>query len=133
MMMDTDTDVDNNADTDTDTDGSDSEDHNDLIEDLAEEYLLGQSCCYITRPGSYRKQTIDNIAKLERMSEREFRACMRMSRANFDRLLGLIGNHSVFQSRGTKPQEPTAVQIALGLDCLGHFGNGMGITRLSSQ
>ncbi|KAI9241645.1 MAG: hypothetical protein BYD32DRAFT_468819 [Podila humilis] len=67
------------------------------------------------------------------MSEREFRACMRMSRASFDRVLSLIGDHPVFQSRGTKPQEPAAVQISLALDHLGHFGNGMGITRLSSQ
>ncbi|KAG0326255.1 hypothetical protein BG000_001487 [Podila horticola] len=44
----------------------------------------------------------------------------------------LIGDHPVFQSRGTKPQEPAAVQIAPALDRLGHFGNGMGMPVIES-
>lgn len=42
----------------------------------------------------------------------------------------LIADHKVFQSRSNQKQEPVAVQLALALDYLGHFGNGMAITHL---
>lgn len=64
---------------DADTDGSDTDDDDDLIKDLAEEYMLAQSCRYIARSGYCRKQTTDNIAKLEEMTDCKFQASILLS------------------------------------------------------
>ncbi|KFH68198.1 hypothetical protein MVEG_05017 [Podila verticillata NRRL 6337] len=93
---------------DSDSDDSSSDDDDDPIADLAEEYILAGNSCYLNRPGTYRRQTVNNIETLQRMTE-------------------------LFQSRSNRKQEPVAVQLALALDRLGHFGNGMAITRLSHQ
>lgn len=119
---------------DSDYDSSESDDDGDGdTADLIQEMVISESCHYLQRPGLYRKQTVNNLEKLQKMTERECRSNLRMSRAIFGRLLLMIANHDVFQSHSNRKQEPVAVQLALALDRLGHYGNGMSFIRLLTQ
>ncbi|KFH62938.1 hypothetical protein MVEG_10976 [Podila verticillata NRRL 6337] len=117
---------------DSDSDCSESENDDDNIADLMEEMVLAESCRYLQRPGMYRKQVVNNLESLQTMTEHECRSNLRMSWASFDRLLLMIADHEVFQSHSNRKQEPVAVQLALALDRLGHYGNGMNFICLST-
>jgi hypothetical protein len=56
---------------------------------------------------------------------RTLRSMFRMDPDSLDRVITTLGTHSVYQSRGTKPQKPAALQIGIALyyfggDCSKH-------------
>ncbi|KAF8931151.1 hypothetical protein BGZ58_007796 [Dissophora ornata] len=44
----------------------------------------------------------------------------------------MIAEHQVFKNNSYKEQEEVAVQLAITLDRLGHYGNGMGLKHLGA-
>jgi hypothetical protein len=52
-----------------------------------------------------------------------FRKKLRVSPQVFDRLVQLIDHHHIFHNDSNVPQQPTPIQLAIFLVCLGHYGN----------
>lgn len=92
---------------DSNTDELSSDDDYDPTEDLAEEYVLAQTSRYLS--GLDHIDDRQSTISTQRMTEHELHAILRMSRRSFDRLLTVIADHSVFQSRSNRKQEPVAV------------------------
>lgn len=84
---------------DSNYDSSESDD--DDIAGLAQDMVLSESYRYLQRPGMYRKPSVNNLEHLQKITERECRSNLQMGRASFDRLLLMITDHDVFQSRMT--------------------------------
>ncbi|KAF9079618.1 hypothetical protein BGX23_003597, partial [Mortierella sp. AD031] len=67
--------------------------------------------------GNYR----DNV--LSGKDEGFFYDAFRMNRDQFDFIVDLIKDHSVFARRGKKPQRPVAIQLKVALHRLAHDGS----------
>ena len=52
-----------------------------------------------------------------------FRKKLRVSPLVFDRLVELIENHDIFHNNSNMPQHPPAIQLAIFLVRVGHYGN----------
>ncbi|KAF9193629.1 hypothetical protein BGZ51_002576 [Haplosporangium sp. Z 767] len=100
------------------------------IEFLMEELAVSRTYRYINRLLIYRINRINIIEKLQSLTDREFKAVLRISLDSFKKLLNLIFDHDVFKSRNHREQKEIAGQLATTLDRLGHNGNGMESTRL---
>ncbi|KAF9583078.1 hypothetical protein BGW38_010293 [Lunasporangiospora selenospora] len=100
--------------------------HYDEVEDLLYELALSFQCQYLERPLHYQVNRRDIIELLEGFSDRQCMAILRMSSSSFLDLLHLIIDHPCFKNNSYREQEEVAVQLAVTLDRLGHYGNGMG-------
>jgi hypothetical protein len=69
----------------------------------------------------YRRenQQIEWFRMAIREDGRNFRSMFRMDPHSFEDVVRTLGTHDVFQSRGTKPQKPALLQIAIAVY---HFG-----------
>ncbi|KAH7905417.1 hypothetical protein BJ138DRAFT_1017729 [Hygrophoropsis aurantiaca] len=54
-----------------------------------------------------------------------FRKRLRVDPDIFDRILNQISDHTVFQNRSNNPQLPIAIQLAIFLNRVGHYGNAI--------
>ncbi|KAF9580519.1 hypothetical protein BGW38_002812, partial [Lunasporangiospora selenospora] len=102
-----------------------------FIDSILEEWEQSLTFRYICRPLSYRILRTDLVAWLNDFSELECKAIMRMGKQSFVKLVTMVVDHPVFQNKSYRKQEEVAVQIAYTLDRLGHYGNGMTLTRQS--
>jgi len=101
----------------------------DWTDSLLAEFSLACQCRYYYRPSSYKKHDRNIMRDLETGDETFYKTYLRMTPASFSNLVDLIYNHEAFYNRSNRRQEEIAVQLAVVLDTLGHYGNGMASIR----
>ena len=65
------------------------------------------------------------------MDESHFKSMMRITHAQFQQILDLIKNDPVFNDKNDL-QFPVAVQLALVMFRLGHYGNGASLRNIAT-
>ncbi|KAF9189289.1 hypothetical protein BGZ49_003837 [Haplosporangium sp. Z 27] len=83
---------------------------------------------YISRSNTYKKERRCVVEKLSNFTERQWVGILRMKQETFYKLVGMIKDHTVFQSN-RRPQEKVEVQLAITLDRLAHDGSGLAPIR----
>jgi nicotinamide mononucleotide adenylyltransferase len=99
------------------------------LNQLLSELHLSRQCRYITRPPTYNMIRRNVVTELEEGTEDFYKTHMRMTSESFSKLLRLIFQHGIFRNRSNRKQEEIAAQLAVTLDRLGHYGNGMSSLR----
>jgi len=76
---------------------------------------------YLERPKTYtnHQRAMENDLRMPKTPQ-EYKARLRVSPTEFNRLVDMIGNHPVFLHKKRRPQYPAKVQIAVTLNRLAH-------------
>ncbi|KAE9285125.1 hypothetical protein PR003_g26675, partial [Phytophthora rubi] len=99
------------------------------MDDLAEVLMLVEANRYLTPRQLYDKSRDFVLNYFFNLPDDSFRQLTRMSKASFQFVLSEIEGHPVFQNDSLHPQADVALQLAVALDRLGNYGNGVSLGR----
>jgi hypothetical protein len=105
------------------------EEHTSATDEIAALLILVESHRYLQGHDRLPKSIDFRTAGFGARSSKEFRRMTRMDRYSFYCVVGEIEQHAVFYSTSDLGQAPVWVQLAVALDRLGNYGNGVSLGR----
>jgi hypothetical protein len=105
-----------------------SESESSSMDDLLDMYARVEGTRYLNPRTSIPKSLGYRLLLFD-LPEAQFRQATRMKHSTFERVLGMIQDHEIFQNDSRNPQTRVCVQLAMALERLGCDGNGVSAGR----
>lgn len=99
------------------------------MESLAEVLMLVEANRYLSPRQLYDKSRDFVTKHFANLPDDSFRQLSRMSKASFQFVLSEIEGHPVFRNNSPHSQADVTLQLAVALDRLGNYGNGVSLGR----